>query len=101
MIINYPTGLYKNVLPDEPQDNQNITFLISTTKPPQTSLLFSKIPVGVANRKRAPDTLTPEKRRLTIGPLVFTVSRASRNLAGNNAKQYEIGSVLDFSYSGI
>lgn len=101
MIINYPTGLYKNVLPDGPDDSQNVTFLISNTAPPKASLLFPKIPIGIANRKRAPDGLTPEKRRLTVGPLVFTISRASRNLTGNNAQQYEIGSVLDFSYSSI
>jgi hypothetical protein len=96
MIINYPTGFYDNVLPHEPQDSQNVTFLISMTAPPRTSLLFPKIPVGVANRQRPPDTLTPEQRRLTMGPLIFTVSRSSRTAAGNNSQQYELGEVLGF-----
>jgi len=96
MIINYPTGLYGSVLPHEPQDSQNVTFLISNTSPPRADLLFLKIPVGVANRQRPPDTLTPEQRRITVGDLIFTVSRSSRGQVGNNAQQYEIGEVLGF-----
>jgi hypothetical protein len=96
MIILYPTGLYDDVLPHQPQDSQNITFLISNTPPPRTSLLFPKIPVGVANRQRPPDTLTPEQRRITVGALIFTVSSASRTQTGNNSKQYEIGEIFGF-----
>lgn len=99
MIINYPTGLYSSVLPQKPQDSQNITYLISTTSPPRTSLLFPKIPVGVTLRERPPRQLTTVERRQTVGDLVYTISKASRQSPGNNAKQYEVGEILDFDYS--
>jgi len=101
MIINFPTGLYSSVLPQKPQDSQNITYLISTTSPPRTSLLFPKIPVGVTLRERPPRQLTTVERRQTVGDLVYTVSKASRQQPGNNAKQYEVGEILDFDYYGI
>jgi hypothetical protein len=100
MIINYPTGLYSSVLPKEPQDSQNVTYLISTTAPPRTSLLFPKIPFGVAIRQRTPREYTTVQRRETVGDLVYTVSNASRQQPGNNANQYEVGEVLEFDYSG-
>lgn len=99
MIINYPTGLYSSVLPKEPQDSQNVTYLISNTAPPRTSLLFPKIPFGVAARQREPREYTTIERRATVGDLVYTVSNASRQQPGNNANQYEVGEVLDFDYS--
>lgn len=96
MIITYPTGLYDSVLPHKPSDSQNVTFLISTTIPPRTSLLFPKIPVGVALRQKLVDPLTPLERRQTVGDLVFTISRAVRQQTGNNSTQYELGAVLEF-----
>ena len=99
MIINYPTGLYSSVLPKEPQDSQNVTYLISNTAPPRTSLLFPKIPFGVAIRQREPRRFTTVERRQTIGDLVYTISKASRQQVGNNAKQYEVGAILDFDHS--
>jgi len=101
MIINYPTGLYSSVLPKEPQDSQNITYLISNTAPPRTSLLFPKIPFGVAARQRVSREYTTVQRRATVGDLVYTVSNASRQQPGNNSNQYEVGEVLDFDYSGL
>jgi hypothetical protein len=58
--------------------------------------LFPKIPIGVANRQRTPDQLTTQERRQTVGALIFTVSVASRQRTGNNAKQYETGEILGF-----
>lgn len=101
MIINYPTGLYVSVLPKEPQDSQNITYLISTTSPPRTSLLFPKIPIGIALHQREPRQLTTVERRQTVSDLLFTISRASRQQSGNNAKQYEIGEVLPFEDTNL
>jgi len=99
MIINYPRGFYSSVLGQKPQDSQNITYLISTTSPPRSSLLFPKIPVGVTLRERPPRQLTTVERRQTVGDLVYTISKASRQSPGNNAKQYEVGEILDFDYS--
>lgn len=96
MIISSPTGFYRNVLPSKPADGGNVTFTISTTSPPRSALSFPKIPPGLAFKKRQVKQLDEAERRSSLGDLIFTVSKASRALAGNNAQQFEIGSVLSF-----
>lgn len=96
MIIDYPTGLYKNVLPQEPGDDQNVTYLISNNPPPRDNLFFPKMSVGVASHRRPPHKITPQQRRLAAGPLVFTVSRSAGDEPGSGARQYDIGEVLEF-----
>lgn len=97
MIIKYPTGLYQTVLPKNPEDAGNVTFLISTTLPPRSDLLFPKVPFGIIDKKKAPREITLIDRRNTVGSLVFSISRASRKEEGNNSRQYEIGQVLEFN----
>jgi hypothetical protein len=36
------------------------------------------------------------RRKQTFGELIYTISRASRSDEGNNARQYELGQVLEF-----
>lgn len=97
MIVQFPTGLYRTVLPSEPDDSGNITFTISNSSPPRTNLLFPKVPRGIVDRKRNVVSLDPVQRREFLGELVFSVSRSDKTEEGNNARQFEIGQILEFS----
>jgi hypothetical protein len=96
MIINYPTGLYSTVLP-KGQDAGNVTYLISNTIPPRSDLLIPKVPIGIVEKKFKPRNIVLTKRRETFGELIFSISKASRKEEGNNAKQFEIGRILEFN----
>jgi hypothetical protein len=97
VIINYPTGFYKSVLPKLPEDSTSVTYTISNTIPPRTNLIYPKIPAGVVLRKRDVPVVPLQQRRLEVGQLIFSLSSARRTELGSNAKQYEIGDVLDFT----
>lgn len=97
MIIKYPTGLYTTVLPKRPDDSGNVTFLISNTAPPRSSLLFPKVPLGIVEKRRKPQDINIVNRRKNCGGLVFSISKAVRKEEGNNSRQFEIGQVLDFN----
>lgn len=101
MIIKYPTGLYYTVLPHVPSDAGNVTYTISNTAPPRSSLLFQKIPIGVVNKKKPSPAVLTYDRRESVGELIFTVSKSIRSNEGNNARQYEIGQVFDFEQTEI
>lgn len=94
MIINFPTGLYD--LPTVPSDSRSVTFTISNEEPPRTNLVYPKIPLGIVDRKKTPNSLSLLERRSSFGGLIFSVSRASRVATGNNAHQFETGQVLSF-----
>jgi molecular chaperone GrpE (heat shock protein) len=96
MIINYPTGLYSTVLP-KGQEAGNVTYLISNTIPPRSDLLFPKVPIGIVEKKFRQRDIVIVKRRDTFGELIFSISKASRQEEGNNAKQFEIGRILEFN----
>jgi len=96
MIVTYPTALYNNVLPQEPDDGGNVTFTISNSEPPRTSLLFPKIAIGIQRRRRIVEETTLVNRRGALGGLAFTVNKASRDQVGNTARQYEVGQILEF-----
>lgn len=97
MIISYPTALYINALPQDPDDGGNVTFTVSNSEPPRTSLLFPKIAIGIQRRRRIREEITLIDRRGSLGGLAFTVNKASRDQVGNTARQYEIGQVLEFN----
>jgi len=95
MIINFPTGLYKNVLPSKPEDRGNVTYVISNNEPPRTGVLFPKIPYGIEIKPRIPK-MSAVILRDAVGSLVFSVSKATKSLTGDNIRQFETGQVLDF-----
>lgn len=98
MIIRYPTGLYTNVLPQQPQNSGNVTFTISNSPPPRTNLIFPKVPSGIVNRTI---NRSNQEVRSSVGDLVFTVIQSRRDLEGNNGKTFEIGQVLEFNDAPI
>ncbi len=87
MIITYPTGFY------DLSDSKSVTFLISNTTPPRSGLTYPKIPQGIVNRKRFAPRVDGS------GDLVFSVSKSSRGIANNAARQYETGQILSFEDS--
>jgi hypothetical protein len=100
VIVKFPTGLYRDVLPVNPQDRGNVTFTISNTTPPRTNLVFPKIPVGLVDRGRdKPEPITPLDNRKYLGDLIFSISSSRRRAVGSNSKQFEIGQVLEFEES--
>lgn len=97
MIIKYPTGFYRDVLPQNPEDVGNVTFTISNSPPPRTNLVYPKISVGLVNRKRQVEVISIDERRQELGSLIFTISSAQRSDIGSNSRQYELGEVLEFT----
>lgn len=97
MIVKFPTGLYSNVLPQQPQDSGNVTFTISNSPPPRTNLVFPKIPPGIVDRRRLPRDPDILRRRDVIGDLVFTISQSRRDSEGSNNKVFETGQILEFT----
>lgn len=97
MIIRYPTGLYRDALPINPEDSGNITFTISNTTPPRTNLIFPKIPAGLVSKNSdKPTPVDVVTNRQHFGGLIFSVSSSKRRDVGNNSRQFEIGQVLEF-----
>lgn len=99
MIILYPTGFYKPILPTKPSDGGNVTYTISNNTPPKTNLLFPKIPKGVVDRKRPDKNFTTIIRRETQGELIYSVNSSNRSLEGNNSKVFEVGQIFEFGDS--
>lgn len=95
MIINFPTGLYKNVLPSKPEDRGNVTYTISNDDPPRSGVLFPKIPRGIQIKPRIPK-MSAVVLRDAVGSLVFSVSKATKSLTSDNIRQFETGQVLNF-----
>lgn len=94
MIINFPTGFYRTVLPQMPSDSTSVTFTISNSIPPRTELLFPQIPSGIEARQRLPELSFD---RDSVGDLIFTISSASRTEIDNNARLLDIGQILEFT----
>jgi hypothetical protein len=97
VVIKYPTGLYKAILPVEPSDRGNVTFTISNSAPPRTNLIFPKIPLGIVEKKRDVTPMPVVDRRQHLGQLVFSVSKARRKELGNASRQYQIGQLIEFT----
>jgi len=96
MIINYPTGFYKTVLPRDSSDSISVTYTISNTIPPRTELFFPKIPSGIEQRQRQQSS---EFDRDALGELVFSVTQSSQRVVENNSRLFDIGQVLEFEGS--
>jgi hypothetical protein len=96
LIIRFPTGFYRDVIPHNVGVSGNTTFIISNTDPLRSDLVIPKISAGIILRKRGELSQSIVNKRKLVGGLVFTVSSSKRVELGNNSRQYEIGDVLDF-----
>lgn len=93
MIIKYPTGYYKEVLPSSPSDGGNITYTISNTEPPRSNLSFQRIPNGVKS-KQASNKIHD---RSNYGQLAISYSTATATDLNDNSSNYQIGQVIEFN----
>lgn len=97
MIIKFPTAQYRDVIPRNPADSGNVTFVISNELPPRSDLVFPKLPIALLNRQRRPPDMPEPTRRRSVGDLAITISKATRKLDLNSARQFEIGQILEFN----
>ena len=95
MIIRFPTGLYKSVLPVDGKAG-NVTYTISIQDPPKTNVRITQIPPG-EELQPAPDKIFDDAtRRAQFGELIYTIAENSRSIPGSNTKQFELGEILEF-----
>lgn len=95
MIINFPTGLYNSVLPSGQQAG-NVTYTISSQKPPETSVRAVQLPAIEQTKPLPKPVFDVEERRIGYGELVFTITKGNRTTPGSNIKQFGIGETLEF-----
>lgn len=95
MIIRYPTGLYKSILPKDGEVG-NVTYTISNNDPPRQFVRLVQLPV-FEELQTAPDRLFDDlERREQLGELIYTIATSSRSDPGSNVKLFEVGQVLEF-----
>ncbi|MDP1712440.1 MAG: hypothetical protein Q8K86_08285 [Candidatus Nanopelagicaceae bacterium] len=100
MIIDYPTALYRDVLPGI-GDTGNTTWLISSTNPPRSTVPLQRIPDAELLRKREPSPITQRQHRQAVGDLVFSLTAAQQSISGSSTTQFEVGQVLEFTTETI
>ena len=96
MIINYPTALYKSVLPT-PTEAGNITYTISNNDPPKSTSVFLQLPRSEELRKQPQRTYSKYDKRKFASNLIFNITVPSLSTEGSGSKTFEIGQYLDFS----
>jgi len=96
MIIEFPTALYNAVLPEDANDNQNITFLISSTDPPRSEKTFFQLLYSEELKNLPSKIHNDNRRRANLGEFIFNVSFASQSNTINGAKMFESGQLLEF-----
>jgi hypothetical protein len=95
MIIRFPTGLYKSILPKNGQAG-NITYTISTQDPPSVNVRLTQFPPGEELQPSPEKIFDDRTRREQFGELIYTVAKNSRSTPGSNVKQFELGEILEF-----
>jgi hypothetical protein len=96
MIILFPTSLYDSILPKEPSDPQNITYLISSEDPPRATQDLLQLPISEELKELPTRTFSKRDNRAVVGDFIFHVSSSGNSDIGSAKKQFEIGQLLDF-----
>lgn len=97
MIISYPTGLYKDQIPQDTSEYGDVTFIISNNTPSTSGEEFILLPLAAKLQKRSSKVWSDDQRRLSMGDLVYTISSGSSAITGSSTKLYEVGQTLEFS----
>jgi hypothetical protein len=94
MIIKYPTGFYRDVLPSKASDSTSVTYLISNSLPPRSSLVFPKLPDALVSRKidRGNRPIDPS----VYGALAVTVTKSAPTNVLSGVKAIDLGEVIEF-----
>ena len=101
MIIRYPTGLYKDQIPQQPSDSGNVTFTISNEDPATSGENFIIFPIVEQLKKRPDRVYDSEQRRARLGELVYTITTGGTPASGRSTKLFEVGQMLEFSDSMV
>jgi hypothetical protein len=91
MILDFPSGFYKNILPPSPENRGNVTYVISTEAPPRGALFFLKIANNLAVASPSLVATDPQ------GTIQFGTLRSFRNISVIDTSPRPIGSVLEFN----
>ena len=97
MILLAATGQYKTLLPKGPEDPTSVVFTISANEPPRTDGPYLKIPDGILFQQKSDRLFTSERRRQSLGDLVFTTKVASPVKAKNSSRLMACGQLIDFT----
>jgi len=97
MIINYPTGSYVTVLPQDPDESTSVVYTVSDTDPPRLPLNTSQIPTGIEARARSPRTMSDAVRRANLGELIFTIKNNQPADTVVGGQLFYVGEVLEFT----
>jgi hypothetical protein len=96
MIINYPTALYRSVLPVS-DESGNVTYTISNQEPPKSLSIFLQLPRNEELRKQPQRTYSKADKRQFSSSLIFNLTIPSLSTEGSGSKTFEIGQFLDFT----
>lgn len=94
MIIRYPTGFYKTVLPVTGDDDTSVTFTISNTEPPRVALNFIQLPYS--SRLQSLGWNRQRKNRAAFGNLAMTAMSTKHWKPVDGFKVTNIGQILEF-----
>jgi hypothetical protein len=96
MIIDYPTGSYNTVLPQNPSDSASVVYTISDSVPPRSSLNFIQLPTGIRNMQRDTRTLPSSIRRSNLGNLATITKDNKPEQIGVGNQLFYATQVIDF-----
>ncbi len=97
MIIKYPTALYGSALPQSTTSGGNVTYTVSMTVPPRSTVYATRIPPSHERRRKLPRKYNEAERRSHVGERVYTTTKAGNSTVGSAKKQYECGQILEFT----
>jgi len=95
LIIRFPTGLYINKLPIDPEDSGSITWTISTEKPSRPTTILQQYPSALQLSTLTPSSLTSQEARKLYGTLLVTVTKSKTSTGLSNTIRYEVGKILE------
>lgn len=95
MIVGRPTGIFRDILPQTPQDSASVIYTISRNEPPRVNLDFTQIPPGISERRSA-RTHSVQIRREILGALVYTTKIPGLVKLTSKSSTNEIGDILEF-----
>ena len=91
MIINFPTGFYKSILPPAPDSMGNVTYTVSNNDPPRGSLFFLKMTLKLANMSTSIVATESSDSQLS------TTLKAFRSNKLSDKPIRPIGTVIEFN----
>jgi len=93
MIINYPTGFYKSILPPLSNTSDKVVTIVSNNQPPRGTLFFNKISLKLASSSSPLISSEPNNEQIN------GILKSFRNTSVASIPIRPIGSVIEFTDS--